>query len=54
MSGECNDNNKHLNDIYTKKPPTDVFDDVNAPISSINTTEINDIEKSSSYSFKNI
>ena len=34
--------------------PTGVFDDVNTPVSCINTTDINEIERSSSYSLKDI
>ena len=32
----------------------DVFDDVNTPISCINTTDIDDIERSSTYNLKDI
>ena len=45
-------------DICINEPPlpTDVFDDVNTPMSCINTADIDDIERSSSYtcSLKNI
>ena len=43
-------------DISMNKPPlpTDVFDDVNTPISCIDTTDIDDIERSSSYNLKDI
>ena len=38
-----------------KQPlPTDVFDDVNTPIPCVNTTDIDNIERSSSYSLKDI
>ena len=40
-------------DVCINKPPlpTDAFDDVNTPISCTNTTDIDDIEGSSSYIF---
>ena len=43
-------------DIWMNKPPlpTNAFDVVNIPISCINTTDIDDIERSSSYSMKDI
>ena len=43
-------------DLCINKPtlPTHVFDDVSTPISCINTTDIDDIERSSSQSLKNI
>ena len=43
-------------DICINKPtlPTDVFEFVNTPISSINTTDIDDIEGSNSYSLRDI
>ena len=43
-------------DIYKNKPPlpTDVFEDVNTSILCFNTTDIDDIEGSNSYSLKDI
>ena len=43
-----------LKDISINKPPlpTDVFEDVNTPISCINTTDIDDLEGSNSYILK--
>ena len=54
------DNNQTIRsgfkDICINQPPnpSDVFDDVNTPISCINTVDIDDIEGSSSYSLKYI
>ena len=47
---------RSFKDICIDKPPlqTDVFDGVNTPISCINTTEIDDIERSRWYSLKDI
>ena len=49
MLSKNKDNNNSSRDISMNKPPlpTDVFDDVNTPISCINTTDIYDIEGSS-------
>ena len=46
----------NFKDIYINEPPlpTDVFEGVNTPISSVNTTDIDDIEGSNSYTLKDI
>ena len=46
----------NFRDIYINKPPlpTDVCEDVITPISCVNTTDIDDIEGSNSYSLKDI
>ena len=43
-------------DIYKNKPPlpTDVFEFVNTSISCINTTDMDDVEGSNSYSLRDI
>ena len=56
MRFENDGNNNTFRDICINKPPllTDVFDDVNTPISRIYTTDIGDIEGSRWYSLKDI
>ena len=43
-------------DIFINKPPlpTDVVDDVNTPISCVNSMDVDDVEGSISYSLKDI
>ena len=56
MFSEITTMTSSFKDICINKPPlpTDVCDDVNTPISCINTTDIDDIERFSSYSLSNI